>query len=64
MFVLFFKNTIGYLYKTKVAEKNGELLFIGVGFLLLLFCVLKKFIKNKEIKHNKLLIILFVLFLL
>ena len=64
MFVLFFKNTIGYFYKIKVAEKNGELLFIGVGFLLLLFFILKKFVKNNEIKHNKLLIILFVLFLL
>lgn len=62
MFVLFYKNTIGYFYKTKVVEKNGELLFIGVGFLLLLFCILKKFVKNNEIKHNKLLIILSVLF--
>ena len=58
MFVLFYKNIIGYFYKTKVAEKNGELLFIGVGFLLLLFCILKKFVKNNEINNNKLLIIL------
>lgn len=58
MFVLFYKNTIGYFYKTKVAEKNGKLLFIGVGFLLLLFCILKKFVKNNEINNNKLLIIL------
>lgn len=64
MFVLFYKNTIGYFYKTKVAEKNGELLFIGVGFLLLLFCILKKFVKNNEIKHDKLLIILSAIFLL
>ena len=55
---------MGYFYRTKVPEKNGELLFIGVGFLLLLFCILKKLVKNNEIKHNKLLIILFVLFLL
>ena len=33
MFVLFYKNTMGYFYRTKVAEKNGELLFIGVGYL-------------------------------
>lgn len=64
MFVLSYKNTIEYFYKTKVAEKNGELLFIGVGFLLLLFCILKKFVKNNEINYNKLLITLSVLFLL